>query len=134
MIILDTGPLVALLNANDAYHEWAREIFATLSPPFMTCEAVITEASYLTSQPHLLCKKLEAGVLQIGFNSQEQAGPLKDMLVRYAPRMDFADACVVRMTELFHTCKVLTLDRRDFSIYRRNRRHVIPLIAPQDGS
>ena len=130
MIILDSGPLVALLNSKDTYHDWAKSIFATLSPPFWTNEAVITEAAHLTGQPHMLCKKIEMGVLQIGLDAQEQAGALKNLLVRYAPRMDYADACVVRMTELYNTCKVLTLDRRDFTIYRRNRRHVIPLIAP----
>jgi predicted nucleic acid-binding protein len=52
------------------------------------------------------------------------------LLTQYAPRTDFADACVVRMSERFAACKVLTLDRADFAIYRRNGREVIPLIAP----
>ena len=44
--------------------------------------------------------------------------------------MDLADACVVRMSELTKRSQVLTLDRRDFSLYRRNGRTVIPLITP----
>jgi hypothetical protein len=45
-------------------------------------------------------------------------------------RMELADACVVRMTELYRQCRVFTLDRSDFSVYRRNSREVIPLLAP----
>jgi hypothetical protein len=44
--------------------------------------------------------------------------------------MDLADACVVRMSELTRQCRVFTLDRRDFAVYRRNGRNVIPLLAP----
>jgi hypothetical protein len=44
--------------------------------------------------------------------------------------MDLADACIVRMTELTRDCRVLTVDRDDFSVYRRNNRELIPLVAP----
>jgi hypothetical protein len=44
--------------------------------------------------------------------------------------MDLADACIVRMTELMRDCQVLTLDRADFAVYRRNGRDLIPMIAP----
>jgi hypothetical protein len=44
--------------------------------------------------------------------------------------MDLADACIVRMTELMRDCRVVTLDRLDFAVYRRNGRDLIPVIAP----
>jgi hypothetical protein len=44
--------------------------------------------------------------------------------------MDLADACIVRMSELERDCRVITVDRRDFSVYRRNGRDLIPLVAP----
>ena len=44
--------------------------------------------------------------------------------------MDFADACLVVMTEQYKHCQVLTLDARDFSIYRRNDRQLIPFVSP----
>jgi predicted nucleic acid-binding protein len=50
-------------------------------------------------------------------------------MARY-PRMDLADASVVVMSEQYARCQVLTVDRRDFSIYRRNDRRVIDFVAP----
>jgi len=44
--------------------------------------------------------------------------------------MDFADACVVAMSERHGRCQVLTIDRKDFTVYRRNDRQVIPFVAP----
>jgi hypothetical protein len=62
--------------------------------------------------------------------SEQAAGVLK-LLKRYAGReMDLADACIVRMTELMTDVRVLTLDRMDFGVYRRNGRSPIPIIAP----
>ncbi len=53
------------------------------------------------------------------------------LLKKYADRdMDLADASIVRMTELTRDCRVITVDRADFSVYRRNERDLIPLIAP----
>jgi predicted nucleic acid-binding protein len=46
-IVLDTGPLVALLNRRDNYHTWARTSFAEAEPPLLTCEAVLSEACFL---------------------------------------------------------------------------------------
>ena len=54
---------------------------------------------------------------------------LEDLLRRYAPKMDFADACMVRLSELHPRAKLATLDS-DFSFYRRNGRATIPLLAP----
>lgn len=49
-IIIDTGPLVAFLNINDAFHEWAKNPFSLLSPPVISCEAVISEACFFTAE------------------------------------------------------------------------------------
>lgn len=132
MIIADTGPLVALFNPRDSYHEWSLEILSTLSPPLWTCEAVLTEAAYLTGQPAKLIKKVAAGILRLGIDIEAQSDAIGRLIRQYGPRMELTDACVVRMSELFRESKVLTLDRRDFSIYRRNQRQVIPLIAPPE--
>jgi uncharacterized protein len=57
------------------------------------------------------------------------------LLKKYSDRhMDLADACIVRMTELVRDCQVVTLDRSDFSVYRRNGREMISLIAPPKKS
>lgn len=128
--ILDTGPLVAFMNESDARHDWATGILDGLPAPLWTCEPVLTEVAHLTGAGSLLLSMVERGHLRVGLELEEQAEPIQRLLGRYGRRMDLADACVVRMTEIYRQCKVITLDRRDFSVYRRNSREVIPLIVP----
>ncbi len=47
--------------------------------------------------------------------------------------MDLADACIVRMSELTRTCRVVTVDRTDFTVYRRNGREAIPILSPPEA-
>lgn len=129
-IILDTGPLAAFMNRRDRWHAWASEAFRSIAPPLWTCEPVLTEAAHLTGRPADILAHVMSGVLRVGLEVGHDAERLERLLNKYAPRMDLADACVVRMSERFAACRVLTLDRRDFAIYRRNGRDVIPLIAP----
>lgn len=128
--ILDTGPLVALMRADDRWHDWAVETFKSLAPPLLTCEAVLAEAAYLTDRPAEVVARVTSGALKIDLSMTKEAGALERLLRRYPGRMDLADACVVRLSELRPKLKVLTLDVRDFSIYRRNGRDAIPLITP----
>jgi uncharacterized protein len=130
--ILDTGPLVAVLNRNDRYHKWALGALERLPMPLATCEPVLTEAAHLTGAADQLMQMISDEVLQIGLEMEDQAAALAALLRRYGPRMDLADACVVRMSEIHREARVFTLDRRDFRIYRRNGRGVIPLLAPED--
>ncbi len=53
-VIVDTGVLVAILNKNDHYHAWAVQQFAKIEPPLLTCEAVLSECSYLLRDYHRL--------------------------------------------------------------------------------
>lgn len=128
--ILDTGPLVALLNRSDRHHVWTQQAFARVQPPLWTCEPVLAEASHLTGQARAILDMLAEQRLRIGLDLEEQATATAALLARYGKRMDLADACIVRMSELTKRCVVITLDRRDFSVYRRNGREIIPLIAP----
>jgi predicted nucleic acid-binding protein len=59
---------------------------------------------------------------------------VRRLVARYRDRpMSLADACLVRLAELFDEAEVITLDR-DFSIYRKHGRQTIPLISPDTGS
>lgn len=129
-IIVDTGPLVALLNRRDAYHEWVGDTLKGLSGPLLTCEPVLTETAYLTGKPAALLAMLSAGGLKVAFRVEGEADTVRRLLDRYRARMSLADACVVRMSETIRESRVLTLDRKGFEVYRRNGREVIPLIAP----
>jgi predicted nucleic acid-binding protein len=128
--IIDAGPLVALLNRRDSFHDWVTQALKALALPLFVCEPVLTEAAYLTGKPAALLAMLGDGSMKIGLGLEEQGDAVRRLLDRYGARMSLADACVVRMSELARQSRVFTLDRSDFSIYRRNGRDVIPLIAP----
>lgn len=129
--ILDAGPLIAALNRNDRHHAWACETIERVGPPFHTCAEVLAEASALTGQPQALVKMLQTGDLLIDFSLQEQSAAVLALLKKYQDRgMDLAVACVVRMSELTRICRVVTVDRADFSVYRRNGRDTIPVLCP----
>ena len=132
--IVDTGPLVAALNAADAHHAWACEVFGRLMPPVFTCEAVLSEAQFLLSarggNPLAIIEWVRTGVLSLAFDAKSEIERLLVLQRSYRRLpMAFADACLVRMTELYECSRVLTTDS-DFHIYRRNRRQVIPLLVP----
>lgn len=132
--LLDTGPLVAFFDRADVWHAWAVEQFARLSPPLLTCEAVLTEACFLLTrarvEPARTMQALMRGALSVDFSVNAQVDPVTRLLTRYRDSdISLADACLVRMSELHSNCQVLTLDR-DFLVYRREGRRTIPLIAP----
>jgi len=134
VIVLDTGPLVAWLCDTDQWHTWAVEQFALREPPFITCEAVLTEACFLYAReggdPSGIVGRVRAGVLQIPVGIDDEAGALETLLKRYADTpMSLADACLVRLSEIHKDCRVFTLDRH-FKSYRRYGRSVIPLLSP----
>lgn len=135
-VIVDTGPLVALLNRNDTHHAWVVQQLRDIQPPMFTCEAVLAEVTYLTRQSSgariALMEMLAEGFLSIGLAVAEQHAALLTLLRRYADvPMSLADACLVRMSEIHPRSLVLTLDS-DFGIYRKNGRQVIQLLCPID--
>ncbi|MCX8090997.1 MAG: pilus assembly protein [Verrucomicrobiae bacterium] len=93
-------------------------MFQRIGRPLFVCEPVLAEAAHLVS-PRLVARMVADGDLVIRFSVQEQIGRIRELLEKYAARMDFADACVVRMSELFPDCMVYTSDVEDFRIYRR---------------
>lgn len=131
--ICDTGPLVAYLNRNDGHHAWAVALMKSVRPPMLTSEAVLTEAIYFLREDDLevepLFMLLERGSLRLEFDLSSQWPRVRTLMARY-DQMDLADASIVAMSELHPRSQVLTVDRKDFSIYRRNDRQVIPFVAP----
>ncbi len=135
-VLLDTGPLVALLDRRDAYHEWAKGRVAHIHPPIFSCEAVITEAFHLLrglGEGRLaILDMLRQHLLVIRFRLDEHRDRIESLLRRYGDvPMSLADACLVRMSETQSGGTVLTLDG-DFRIYRQHGRQKIPLLLPAD--
>jgi predicted nucleic acid-binding protein len=91
----------------------------------------MAEAAALTGKPDSIVEIIQSKEIILAFDLTEQAAGVLALLKKYGDRgMDLADACIVRMTELMRDCRVVTLDRSDFRVYRRNGRELISLIAP----
>lgn len=136
-IIIDTGPVVALLNRRDRYHAWARERLDTIEPPIFSCDPVLSEACFLLRDvdggADAVLELVARGIVRSDFRVASEADSLRGLMKKFANvPMSLADACLVRMTELDPRGVVLTLDS-DFRIYRRNRRQVVPTISPGKG-
>jgi predicted nucleic acid-binding protein len=133
-VIADTGPLVALIDRDDRDHAWAVREGRRLPPKLLTCEAVLSEVHFLTRDLPTAKDRIESwladGRLDPPFRVREHHAPIHELMTRYASvPMSFADACLVRMSELWPDAPVFTLDS-DFRIYRRNKRQSLPLICP----
>jgi len=104
-----------------------------IRPPLLTCEPVLTEAIYFLKEDGLEVEPvflmLEREALLLDFDLSARWSRVRTLMKRYE-RMDLADAAIVVMTEMHRAAQVLTLDRTDFSIYRRNDRQVIRFLAP----
>jgi predicted nucleic acid-binding protein len=135
--LVDTGLLVGFLSATDKYHAWAIDLVAQLPAPFLTCEAVLSEATFLTRPFNggaALMGLVSEGLVRPTFRLHEEASAVQGLLKRYASvPMDLADACLVRMTETHPDCELLTIDTEFRDIYRRRGRQVIPCKLPPDA-
>lgn len=135
--IIDAGPLVAFLSERDAAHAWTLEQMAELAEPLLTCEAVLSEACFLLNKRHasqtpILFDMLNDGLLIIPFHAAENMYMLQGLMRKYADvPMSFADACLVRMAEIYDDCTILTLDA-DCRVYRKHGRQRIAAIMPED--
>jgi len=118
------------------YHAWAIEQLEQISFPLLTCEAVITEASFLvyrsTGSSQIIVEMLQQGLLVIPFVISDEVDAISTLMQKYSNvPMSLADACVLRMAEIYSESEVLTLDS-DFYIYQKSKQQQIPLIIPQD--
>jgi len=133
--ILDTGALVAAFRRSqdgDPFTPWAANLIRSLPYPLFTCDAVLTEAAHFLGSAAKLLEALNRGLLVSRFDTQSAAPRLAELVKKYADQpMDFADACLVCMSEHTRDCRVITLDRADFTVYRRFGREPIPLLLPE---
>lgn len=122
-VLLDTGPLVAVLDRRDAWHLRCGEAWHALAPRCATTEAVVTEATHLVGRgggpPALVLELLfavEVPILTLDSDGHRLAAGL---MRRYQDTpMDYADATLVVAAEWLGAAEVFTLDRRGFKTYR----------------
>lgn len=130
---MDTGPLVAWFCVRDSHHDWAVSIFDPLPTGMVDSEAVLTEACHLVAKDGVpqasVLRLVERNDLVLVSLAGETTA-FRSLIERYADTpMDFADACVTRLVELYEESTVCTTDT-DPLVYRKNRSQVIPVIAP----
>ena len=122
-VLLDTGPLVALLSRRDGEHARARQMFASCAPPLRSCEAVIAEACFLlrTVSPDGPAEVLalgRTGTYEIALPLTDHCAEVEALLRKYRKQgVSLADACLMRCAELHQEPRILTFDS-DFEVYR----------------
>ncbi len=132
-ILVDTGPLVALLNRSDPQHLKCDEVAKTLRPPLFTCWPVITEAAYLlrrnsTAVSTLLthCNGSLIDILPLG---KEDLASVDTIMKNYSDqKFDLADACLMHLATRDEIESVFTLDHRHFSVYRNRKGQMLNLV------
>jgi predicted nucleic acid-binding protein len=133
-VIVDTGVLIALIDRLDHYHNWVTEQLKQITPPLVTCEAVISESWFLLKRVkngrETLIKLLTQRHVVVQFDLDAELEMVLALLSRYqSVPASLADAELVRMSELYPHSLIFTLDS-DFQIYRKNRDRLIPLLMP----
>lgn len=123
MILVDTGPLVALFDPKDPAHQRCREVVGTIREPVVTTTPVLSEVFHFLGPASRGSEALQGivtgGALRVWFLSEATLGRAFELMRRYADHpMDFADASLVTAAEALRTTTVFTVDRNDFATYR----------------
>jgi uncharacterized protein len=132
-VLVDTGPLVALLRRSDDHHQEILETLKGIRDPLVSVWPVMVEAMYLLSSSwqaqKALWEILETGVVRLLHLGEADVPAMKGLMEKYRDLpMDMADAALVRIAEREGIRRVLTLDQRDFSVYRLTRKGSFTLL------
>lgn len=133
MILVDAGPLVALVDSDDQHHEKCADALKDVREPLATIWPPLVEAMYLLSDVPLgqeaLWEMLDRGVVLLLPLDSSDIPRMRELMRKYANRqMDLADAALLRIAEREGLRKIFTVDRRDFSVHRINNRTRLTLI------
>jgi predicted nucleic acid-binding protein len=131
--LVDAGPLIALFARRDRWHKWATEVFFAIGEPLWTSELVLAEVAWNLGQNSPATLELlsfvQRGELCVLPCISAHAGRLGQLMKKYE-RMDVCDGSLVVLSEQFPGAKIITVDTRDFPVYRRFGREPLPLIMP----
>lgn len=121
--VVDTGPLVALLNRNDSHHRRCVELFASLTVTPLVPTTVIVEVCWLLEeQPDVEAEFLDAvadGAFTLVSIMTADLARMAELVRQYADfPLGAVDASVVAVAERLDLHEVVTLDRRHFSVVR----------------
>lgn len=141
MILVDAGPLVALVDASDEHHGRCAAALREVAEPLGTVWPAVTEAlDRLLDVPEgqdAVLEMLRRGVVRLLPLGHEDVPRIQELMARYRDQpMDLADAALVRLAEREGLDRVFTVDRRDFAVYRIAKRkafRIIPEAPPRRG-
>ena len=128
MILVDTGPLVALFDPADGSHARCIRVLQSVDEPLATTIPVLTEAFHLLTPGSTGAQRLmdfisESGLTVWPFDDQLLSRCF-ELMIQYADRpMDLADASLVALAEAERLNRIFTIDRNDFATYRIKRGH-----------
>ncbi len=128
MILVDTGPLVALFDPKEDEHQRCRDVLRGLVEPLGSTLPVLTEAFHILSPESIGSDRLRELILRDGLEvlslDRDALKRAFELMEQYGDHlMDLADASLIAVAETIPTRKVFTLDRKEFSIYRLRRGH-----------
>ena len=131
-VLLDTGPIVALLDRSERYHQQCVEAVSSLRDPLVTCEAVLSEACYLVRNLRGaaadILNDVHRGLYLVPYSLTDRASRVRKLMIKYADvPMGFADACLVDLASELQTGRILTLDE-DFQFYRWSRNRPFEMV------
>jgi predicted nucleic acid-binding protein len=134
LILIDAGPLIALVDAGDQHHakcvaalKSLREPLATIWPPFVEAMYLLSD---LPAAQNAIWEMLERGAIALLPLDSKDFPRIRELMRKYANRrMDLADAALLHVAEREGLRKIFTIDRRDFSVYRLHNR-IRPTLIP----
>ena len=139
MTLVDAGPLIALIDADEPDHEVCRRALDEVTLPLLTTWPAFTEAMYLLGRAgglrgqQALWRLLTSGRLELGELSPDAVARAAALMSKYADLpMDLADATLVALAEDREERRIFTLDS-DFSVYRLHGRRRFEIIPREDG-
>jgi predicted nucleic acid-binding protein len=132
-VLVDAGPLVAILDQADSEHEACVAALRSLRDPLLTVWPAFAEAMYLLGRSWLaqkaLWSRLETEALGLAPLDETDAPRMRELMEKYRDLpMDLADAALVRVAEREALTQIFTLDRKHFSIYRPGRRRRFSIV------
>jgi len=133
--LVDAGPLIGWLNASDQWHDWSVKTLSAIRGPLHTTEIVLGEACWHlggnTRPAHALLGLVRMGGIRLLRPWPGHLERTQELMMQYE-RMDAADASLVILSEIHRGAKIISTDRRDFSIYRRFGNRRLPVVLPPE--
>ncbi|MGA6986235.1 MAG: PIN domain-containing protein [Terriglobales bacterium] len=132
-VLVDTGPLVAIMSRADQHHKTCVEALHDLPGPLFSCWPVITEAAWLlrgrAGAVQQMLDGISAGFLELVSIPSTEATEIGKVIEKYRSiRPQLADAALVYLAERDGFDTIFTLDRRDFSVYQAGRKRAFRII------